>query len=211
MRWFIRLALIGVMILVLYPAYGYFEAGAWRKLYPNVNLPDVSVAGLKQSLPNVASSSLKDIKSKFESAVGQVNNYLQPTQAELFLVKRAIDGDTIELQNGQKVRYIGVDTPETVNSKKPVQCFGKEAFAYNKNLVEGKKIKLVKDVSETDKYSRLLRYVYLEDGKFVNLKLVKEGYAYAATYPPDVKFASIFVEAQTEARLAKAGLWSKCK
>lgn len=211
MRWLIRLALIGVMILVLYPAYGYFQAGAWRKLYPNANLPSVSVGKIEQSLPGAVSSSLSKVENKLEAAVSGVANYLKPKESELVLVKRVVDGDTIELKDGQKVRYIGVNTPETVDPRKPVQCFGKEASAYNKSLVEGKQVKLVKDISETDKFGRLLRYVYSADGTFVNLKLVKEGYAYAATYPPDVKFAQTFVEAQTEARLAKVGLWSKCK
>jgi endonuclease YncB( thermonuclease family) len=126
-------------------------------------------------------------------------------------VARGIDGDTIELETGQKVRYIGIDTPETVDPRKTVQCFGKEASAFNKQLVEGQTVQLVKDVSDTDRYHRLLRYVYLQDGTFVNLKLVQEGYANVDTFPPDVKFADIFKEAAAQAKLAKKGLWAKCK
>ncbi|MBI5729439.1 MAG: thermonuclease family protein [Candidatus Magasanikbacteria bacterium] len=126
------------------------------------------------------------------------------------VVVRVIDGDTIELETGEKVRYIGVDTPETVHPKKAAQCFGKEASNKNKELVTGKKVRLVKDISEVDRYGRLLRYVYLLDGTFVNLELVKEGYARPATFPPDVKYSSAFVAAAREARLAQRGLWAVC-
>lgn len=126
-------------------------------------------------------------------------------------VTRVVDGDTIVIDTGQKVRYIGINTPESVDPRKPVQCFGAEASARNKALVEAKEVKLVKDVSETDKYGRLLRYVYLADGTFVNLELVKEGYARVDTFPPDVKFSKEFVAADKAARLAQKGLWSACK
>ena len=128
-----------------------------------------------------------------------------------FLVTRVVDGYTIELTDGRIVRYIGVDTPETVHPRKAVQCFGKEASARNKELVEGKKVRLLKDVSEVDRYGRLLRYVYLADGTFVNLELVKEGYAQAATWPPDVKYSEIFVAAARGARQAGRGLWGACR
>lgn len=127
------------------------------------------------------------------------------------MVSKVVDGDTIELDSGQKVRYIGVDTPETVHPSKPVQCFGKEASIFNKQLVTGKKVRLVKDVSETDRYGRLLRYVYLEDGTFVNEVLIKKGYAHAATFPPDVLFNKLFLADMQSARAAELGLWSACK
>lgn len=76
-------------------------------------------------------------------------------------VKRVVDGDTIELENGERLRYIGIDTPETKHPTKPVQCYGEDAYQINKKLVEGKTVKLVKDISEVDKYKRLLRYVYV--------------------------------------------------
>lgn len=128
---------------------------------------------------------------------------------ETFLVTRVIDGDTIEIEGGKKVRYIGIDTPETVDPRKPVQCFGVEAFNKNKELVEGKRIRLEKDISEIDTYGRLLRYVYVDD-IFVNDYLVRQGYAYAYTYPPDVKYSEQFVQAQTEARENNRGLWKAC-
>lgn len=124
-------------------------------------------------------------------------------------VVRIIDGDTIELESGQKVRYIGVDTPETVKPRVAVQCFGKEASNRNKELVEGKIVELEKDVSETDKYGRLLRYVWLE-GKMINEQLVAEGYARISTFPPDVKYSQLFLAAEKKARLENVGLWKKC-
>ena len=127
--------------------------------------------------------------------------------SEGFHVVRGVDGDTIELEGGQKVRYIGIDTPETVDPRRPVGCFGKEASTKNKALVEGKNVRLVKDISETDKYGRLLRYVYVGD-IFVNEYLVREGYARVSSYPPDVRYRDLFREAEADARINKRGLWA---
>lgn len=128
---------------------------------------------------------------------------------EIVLVTRVIDGDTIEIEGGKKVRYIGIDSPESVDLKNPVQCFSKEAFEQNKKLVESKKVLLIKDVSETDRYSRLLRYVYVND-RFINFELVKNGYAIATPYPPDTKFANTFKSSADKAKSSKKGLWGKC-
>lgn len=130
-------------------------------------------------------------------------------EGEAVLVTRVIDGDTIEIEGGQRVRYIGIDTPETVDPRKLIQCFGKEASNRNRELVEGKRVRLEKDVSETDKYGRLVRYVHAGD-IFVNLVLVQEGFAYSYAYPPDVKYQSQFIEAQRIAREQKKGLWDSC-
>lgn len=125
-------------------------------------------------------------------------------------VTKVIDGDTIEIEGGQRVRYIGIDTPETVHPSKLVQCFGREASAKNKELVEGKTVELEKDISETDKYGRLLRYVYA-GGTFVNQYLITEGYAHSSTYPPDIKYQNQFTEAEKEARENNRGLWGVCQ
>ncbi len=124
-------------------------------------------------------------------------------------VARVVDGDTVELTSGDRVRYIGIDTPETVDPRKPVQCFGKEASKQNKELVEGKEVTLVADVEDRDKYDRFLRYVYQGD-VFVNLELVRQGYAYAYPYPPDVAHEAEFHAAQEEARTKHLGLWGGC-
>lgn len=132
------------------------------------------------------------------------------------VVKRVVDGDTIELENGDKVRYIGMNTPESVDPRRQVQCFGKEASEFNKNLVEGKKVWLEKDVSETDKYGRLLRLVYLDnpvtnpDALMVNEELVAKGFAGVYTVPPDVKYKDRFLAAQKIAAENKFGLWKSC-
>lgn len=121
-------------------------------------------------------------------------------------VIKVIDGDTVVLDTGQVVRYIGVDTPESSQGR---ECFAKEATEKNKELVLGKKVRLEKDVSETDRYKRLLRYVYL-DNIFINEILVYDGYATASTYPPDVKYADLFRQAEKYARENKKGLWGEC-
>lgn len=126
-------------------------------------------------------------------------------------VTRIVDGDTIEVDIGgdlYKLRYIGIDTPETIHSQRPVEHFGKEAMEKNRQLVEGKTVRLEKDVSETDKYGRLLRYVWIDD-IMVNAELVRLGYAQVASYPPDVKYQDLFLQLQKEAREAGLGLWGE--
>lgn len=145
----------------------------------------------------------------------QVLSVSQESQGQV-LVTRVVDGDTIEISGGQKVRYIGIDTPETVHPEKPIQCFGKEASQKNKELVEGKLVRLEKDVSETDKYGRLLRYVYLENDDptqtiFINDYLVRQGYAHSSSYPPDIKYQTQFQQSEADARDNNRGLWSTCQ
>ncbi|MCJ7510647.1 MAG: thermonuclease family protein [Dehalococcoidia bacterium] len=127
-------------------------------------------------------------------------------------VVRVVDGDTIVVvMDGveYRVRYIGINTPETVDPRRPVECYGREASQRNHELVEGKMVELEKDVSETDSFGRLLRYVWL-NGDMVNAILVREGYALASTYPPDVKYQEIFLDLEREAREAGRGLWTGC-
>jgi micrococcal nuclease len=124
-------------------------------------------------------------------------------------VKRVVDGDTIRVEIGGeefRVRYIGIDTPETVDPRRPLQCFGKEASERNRQLVEGRTVGLEKDVSETDEFGRLLRYVWVGDA-MVNASLVEEGYALASTYPPDVRYAELFASLEVQARENRRGLW----
>lgn len=125
------------------------------------------------------------------------------------VVSEVVDGDTIRLSTGERVRYIGIDTPETVDPHKTVQCYGNEASTQNELLVLGKTVILEKDVSETDRYGRLLRYVWL-DGEMVNEKLVRDGYAIEKAYKPDIKYQEKFKVAQLEAQQNKRGLWREC-
>lgn len=133
---------------------------------------------------------------------------------ERVLVSKVVDGDTIDLEDGRTVRFVGIDTPETVDPRRPVGCFGKEASSETKSLLSGKQVILQKDVSDKDKYSRILRYIYLplENGEtlFVNDYLVREGFARVYTYPPDVKFDAQFRQAEQEAKTNRRGLWGKC-
>jgi len=130
------------------------------------------------------------------------------TPEKLYKVVRVIDGDTIEIEGGQSVRYIGIDTPETVHSSKPIECYGIEATDKNIELVQGKEVRLEKDISETDKYGRLLRYVWVDD-IFVNDYLVREGYGVSSTYLPDVKYQAQLRQAESLARKLRKGLWGE--
>ena len=126
---------------------------------------------------------------------------------EQSFVTRVVDGDTIITEDGLRIRYIGINTPETKHPAKPVEYFGREASEFNKNLVAGKKVKLKYDIQKFDKYGRVLAYVYVDD-IFVNAKLVEEGYAQVFTVPPNVKYINLFLILQEKARSDKKGLWA---
>jgi len=120
-------------------------------------------------------------------------------------VTRVIDGDTIVIDTSQHVRYIGMNTPEIETG----ECYAAQASEINKNLVLGKTVKLEKDVSETDKYGRLLRFVYVDD-IFVDDYLVENGFAKIMTVPPDIDFKDQFLQSEEYAKKNKLGLWGKC-
>lgn len=136
-----------------------------------------------------------------------IPTYSQPT--DVFKVIRIIDGDTIEIEGGKKVRLIGIDAPE-INNGKEADCYANEAKNYLNNLLNGTKINLEKDISETDRYGRLVRYIYL-DKVFINEKLVRDGFALVSTYPPDIKYQDKLIEAEKYARSNNLGLWNVCK
>jgi micrococcal nuclease len=131
------------------------------------------------------------------------------------VVKRVVDGDTIIVHvrgRDERVRLIGIDTPETVDPRKPVQCYGKEASDHTKSLLPpGTAVRLERDVEPRDKYDRLLAYVYrASDGLFVNLELARDGYAQLLTIPPNVTYVDQLRAAVADARRAGRGLWSSC-
>ncbi len=135
-----------------------------------------------------------------------------PATIEIGNVTYVTDGDTIKVNVSgiiQTVRYIGIDTPETKYPGRPVECFGPEADAYNRQLVLGKTVRLEKDQSNTDRYNRLLRYVYVGTD-MVNEALVREGYATAVSYPPDTRYQDRFQQAETLAKAEDKGLWKAC-
>ena len=129
---------------------------------------------------------------------------------DTFLVTRVIDGDTIELENGEVVRYLLIDTPEIAHPEKPVECFGPEATERNRQLVEGRRVRLERDMTDRDAYGRLLRYVYA-DGTMVQAELVREGYGYVYSRQPDVKYLKDMAGIEREAREQGAGLWTACE
>lgn len=141
-----------------------------------------------------------------------IGSVLSSTDTQkLYKVKRVIDGDTFILQNGQKVRLIGVDSPETVSPKKSIECFGKQSSTQLKLLIEGQEVYLERDISDKDKYGRLLRYVWIDD-RFVNNILVQGGFARSYAYKPDTRYQSLFNASQLLAKASGRGIWSpECK
>ncbi len=127
-------------------------------------------------------------------------------------VERVVDGDTIVVAGGHRVRLIGVDTPETKDPRRGVQCYGKEASAFLAGvLASGTSVRLVGDVEQHDAYDRTLAYVYrLPDGLFVNAELVRRGYADVLTIPPNVAHAAELAALAREARQGDRGLWAAC-
>lgn len=186
-------------------------SGKFKKLSITLGLIGAFLLGLSftsfnksNTVKNSPSPQIISIKTE------ATNQSATNTQSTTVKVTRVIDGDTIEIEGGQRVRFIGIDTPETVDPRQSAACFGREASNETKNLLEGKSVSLEKDVSETDKYGRLLRYIFLDD-LFVNDYLVRQGFAHVSSYPPDVKYQNQFLEAQQEARANNRGLWSACQ
>ena len=130
-------------------------------------------------------------------------------------VDYVVDGDTVDMiidGVNERVRLIGIDTPETKKENTPIQCFGPEATAFTQSLLpEGTPVYLERDVEARDIYGRLLAYAYRVDtGTFVNLELVRQGYAHPLTIPPNVAHTSEFVDAARAAEAADVGLWAQC-
>lgn len=133
---------------------------------------------------------------------------------ERVVVSRVIDGDTLKIKIGDTedtVRLIGINTPESVDPRKTVECFGREASDKMKELVEGREVLVVKDPTQNDrdKYRRLLAYVYLTDGTLLNQKMIEDGYAFEYTYIIPYEFQTEFMGAEREARERGLGLWNK--
>lgn len=165
-----------------------------------INNPDKAFSELKQIFKEITFEQFEQKNKASDESKGSLPSYM---------VTKVIDGDTIEVSidgETKRVRYIGIDTPEIGNSGRSDECYANEATKRNQELVSGKLVQLEKDISETDKYGRLLRYVYVDD-VLVNLRLVEEGYADVLTYPPDVAKADIFNDAKRVAKESKVGLW----
>ena len=135
------------------------------------------------------------------------------THGRLATVTRVVDGDTAHVSyHGRDVtiRFIGVDTPETVAPGQPIECYGPESSSFTTRGLTGVRIRLEFDVDRIDPYGRTLAYLWMPDGSMFNETLVHDGYAKVATYPPDTKYVQRFQAAQRDARDADRGLWGAC-
>lgn len=185
-----------------------------------LSLGAVFCATLPLSTVNAKKSTANSKPTRIEHNVKKSTN----SGFEEAKVVKVVDGDTIEVSlrgKNYKIRMVGVDTPETVHPKKPVQFYGKEASNYTKSQLTNKTVFLQKDVTDNDKYGRLLRYVWLSKpssnnpskqeviSKMYNAQLVKNGYAHVYTYPPDVRYIPVFRELEENARKNNIGLWNE--
>ena len=207
-----RYVVIGVVIFVGLGLLGTVARGVPANVLPTVGRTAQATAG---STPESVAASVAPTASAAVDVPVPAPQGLAPDGPTVeAAVVRVIDGDTIVVAFGgteYHVRYIGMDTPESVKPGTPVQPMALEASAANKALVDGKTVELEKDVSEVDRYGRLLRDVWVaRDGVLVlvGLELVRTGYAQVSTYPPDVKYVEPLLEAQAAARAAAVGLWS---
>jgi micrococcal nuclease len=130
------------------------------------------------------------------------------------LVTRVVDGDTAEMEiegfaGEEDVRFIGVDTPESVTPDQPVECYGPEASDFTRNLIEGRRVRLEFGAEQRDRFGRLLAYVYI-GGKFLNEELVSQGYARTLEIAPNTDFAGLFARIEQDAANAGRGLWGRC-
>jgi len=174
---------------------------SWRRALPWLLLfAAIAAGGGGLALPGIGGDDGDDSRSR-SSATARVT--------------RVVDGDTIKVElagRRETVRYIGVDTPESVKPNTPVQCFAKAASHFNERVVGGERVRLHHDAEERDRYGRLLAYVYrARDGLFVNAELVRRGYAVPLTIAPNVAHVDEFVELARRARELGRGLWRACR
>jgi len=127
----------------------------------------------------------------------------------LHRVRWVNDGDTVVLSNGARIRYIGIDAPETAHENRPAERFGPEAKAFNRDLVLGKTVRLELDRRHRDQYGRVLAYVFLENGTFVNKRLLETGHAHFVFKAPNTKYDQTLLTAQREAMAKRLGLWKR--
>jgi endonuclease YncB( thermonuclease family) len=181
-----------------------------------VRSPGTSGLGARDAAPTAAGTVAARTPGGAASASATAIGTAPFGPTEQARVVRIVDGDTIVVDRGrgnEKLRYIGMDTPETVDPNSPVEWMGPQASKANAALVAGKMVTLEKDVSAVDRYGRLLRDLWVRDPDrpsgwlFVNLELVERGYAQVTTFPPDVRYVDLLLAAQRRARDAGLGLW----
>ncbi|HID30138.1 MAG TPA: nuclease (SNase domain-containing protein) [Desulfobacterales bacterium] len=125
------------------------------------------------------------------------------------LVRWVDDGDTVVLSHGRRVRYTGINAPEVAHEDRPAERFGPEARDFNRKLVFGKKVRLEFDREKRDQYGRVLAYLFLQDGTFVNAELVKGGHAHCLFRRPNIRYDSLFLRLQREAMAKRVGMWKR--
>ncbi len=160
-----------------------------------------------------------EFRSNFANNLPTVNptKSVSAESVEKAKIKKVVDGDTATLEDGRKIRFLYIDTPETVKENVPIMCFGPEASTMTKKLLEGKQVWLRSDKEKTDQYGRDLRLVFLagentdEPAKSVNAILVKGGFARARFYKPNFEFQKEFKEYELDAKSKNLGVWGNCK
>ncbi len=165
------------------------------------------------SIPAVRATSTSRVVASVSSFTGEVSS--TPVEANAQMV-RVVDGDTLIVRydgtnRDDRIRLLGINTPEVVDPRKPVECFGKEASAYMHKIIDGKRIRLEGDpqADDVDKYGRLLRNVFLTDGTDINAMMVRDGYAYAYLFfPLNPVRKQQLKKLENSARIAQRGLWS---
>lgn len=178
------------------------------KTVDNTVAENTDVTTNTEAVVTSTESTVAEVKTAQPAPITQTD-----PQYEYYSVSSVVDGDTIKVNiNGavETLRLIGIDTSETVDPRKPVQCFGQEASNKAKELLSGKKVRIEKDSTQgdRDKYDRLLAYVYREDGLFFNKYMIEQGYAHEYTYNLPYKYQTEFKAAETNARENQLGLWS---
>jgi micrococcal nuclease len=186
---------------------------ARHKLIIILSILTIGLTQITGQTPPISKSNNRTAPTTQTAAVAVDNTETKerPSQ-KTFAIVKVIDGDTVDVDingNIERLRLIGINTPETVDPRKPVECFGTEASNKAKSLLDGARVVLKSDPSqgERDKYDRLLRYVFLEDGTNFNLLMIKEGYAHEYTYRAPYQYQAEFKQAQKEATANKIGLW----
>ncbi len=147
---------------------------------------------------------------EFGGSTAPIDSAGDASSGEWHTVRRVVDGDTLLLENRERIRLIGVDTPETVRPDHPVEHFGPEASAFTKRLAERQRVRLIFGHERQDKYGRTLAFVYLADGRLLNEEIIRQGYGHAYTRHPFAADLMVrFRDAEREARTAHRGLWSR--
>lgn len=211
-RWTTLVAPVGVAVAVVVGVGGCGGVGS-----DAARVPDSVVPAEARTAPSVSTTTTD--RPTPATSVSPPTRPPAPTTTRTGLpagedttIERVVDGDTVVVAGGVRVRLIGIDTPETVDPRRPVECFGREASRRASELLPpGTPVRLVFDVERYDRYDRTLAYVYRRsDSRFVNEVMVREGYALAYTVPPNVAHADDFARWQAEARTADRGLWAAC-